>query len=205
MVDNKSKLTRKQEEAIVALLSNRSMEDVARACNIPARTLYRWLKDGAFDAAYRQARRDADGPGEDDLRAVGGEAIGDVVYSRLRLMRQLRKAGAIGTQCVHVRRDTRPLCLWTADHDLRAVRGPVELSRDSHPPRRDLLHAAPVDVDDERCRLLFRDRPHEDDPPAVGRKRGTAVAATRVLAGSLVMRHLPEPAATSMLLFHQES
>jgi hypothetical protein len=59
MADFHSKLTRKQEDAIIALLSNRSVEDAARACNTPSRTLYRWLKERDFDAAYRQAKRDA--------------------------------------------------------------------------------------------------------------------------------------------------
>jgi hypothetical protein len=55
------KLGRKQEEAIVALLSTRSIEDAARACDMPARTLYRWLNDPDFDKAYRAARRKAFG------------------------------------------------------------------------------------------------------------------------------------------------
>ena len=61
MADLGGKLGRKQEEAIVALCSNRSIEDAARACNTPARTLYRWLKEREFDAAYRAARRSAYG------------------------------------------------------------------------------------------------------------------------------------------------
>ena len=59
MADFSGKLGRKQEEAIVALCSNRSVEDAARACNTPPRTLYRWLKDREFNAAYRDARRAA--------------------------------------------------------------------------------------------------------------------------------------------------
>jgi DNA-binding transcriptional MerR regulator len=46
---------------IVALLSNRNIEEAARACNIPPRTLYRWLKEPPFVAAYREARRQAYG------------------------------------------------------------------------------------------------------------------------------------------------
>jgi len=57
MADFSKKLTRKQEQAIVALLSTRSVEDAARACNTPVRTLYRWLKEPAFNAAYRAAKR----------------------------------------------------------------------------------------------------------------------------------------------------
>ena len=57
MADFSKKLTRKQEHAIVALLSTRSVEEAARACNTPVRTLYRWLKEPLFDAAYRAAKR----------------------------------------------------------------------------------------------------------------------------------------------------
>jgi hypothetical protein len=61
VADSKAKFGRKREDAIVALVSQRSIEDAARACNTPARTLYRWLKEPEFDAAYRAARRQAYG------------------------------------------------------------------------------------------------------------------------------------------------
>jgi hypothetical protein len=59
MADSERKLSRKQEEAIVALLSTRSVEEAARTCNTPPRTLYRWLSETDFDKAYRAARRKA--------------------------------------------------------------------------------------------------------------------------------------------------
>jgi hypothetical protein len=52
-------LGRKQEEAIAALLSQRSIEEAARACGVGARTLIRWLKLPEFNTAYRDARRAA--------------------------------------------------------------------------------------------------------------------------------------------------
>lgn len=61
MADSKGKFGRKKEEAIVALISQRSIEDAPRTCNIPARTRYRWLKEPEFDVAYRTARRQAYG------------------------------------------------------------------------------------------------------------------------------------------------
>src|ERR1700733_7875560 len=54
-------LGRKQEEAIVALLTQRNVEEAARAAGIGARTLLRWLKLPEFQNAYRQARREAFG------------------------------------------------------------------------------------------------------------------------------------------------
>jgi hypothetical protein len=61
MTDFDGNLGPKKEEAIVALLSTRSVEEAARTCNTPPRTLYRWLKDPEFDRAYRAARRRAFG------------------------------------------------------------------------------------------------------------------------------------------------
>jgi hypothetical protein len=55
------KLGRKQEGAIVALLSQRNVEDAARVAGITPRTLYRWLKEPEFEAAYRAAKRAAFG------------------------------------------------------------------------------------------------------------------------------------------------
>jgi hypothetical protein len=54
-----SSLERKQEEAIAALLTQRNVEEAARAAGIGTRTLLRWLKIPEFDSAYRQARRSA--------------------------------------------------------------------------------------------------------------------------------------------------
>ncbi len=52
------KLGRKQEAAILALLSSRNIDDAARTAGVNPRTLYRWMKESEFDAAYRAAKRD---------------------------------------------------------------------------------------------------------------------------------------------------
>src|SRR5579871_2990960 len=57
MTGNDAKFGHKQEVAIVALLSHRSIEEAARAVPIAAKTLIRWMKEPEFDAAYRKARR----------------------------------------------------------------------------------------------------------------------------------------------------
>jgi hypothetical protein len=61
VADFKGKFGRKKEDEIVALVSQRSIEDAARACDVPVRTLYRWLKEPEFDGAHRAARRQAYG------------------------------------------------------------------------------------------------------------------------------------------------
>ena len=53
-----SKLGHKKEEAIAALLTQRNIEDAARAAGVNVKTLLRWLKLPEFASAYRQARRD---------------------------------------------------------------------------------------------------------------------------------------------------
>jgi hypothetical protein len=59
MAAHKSMLGRKQEETIAALLSQRNLEEAAKAAGISQRTLMRWLKLPEFQAAYREARRAA--------------------------------------------------------------------------------------------------------------------------------------------------
>jgi hypothetical protein len=54
-----SKFGRKKEEAITALLTQRNVEEAARAAGIGTRTLIRWLKIPEFEAAYLEARRAA--------------------------------------------------------------------------------------------------------------------------------------------------
>lgn len=58
MAGHGEKLGRKQEDAIAALLSQRNIEEAARACGVGARTLIRWLKLPEFGNEYRKARRE---------------------------------------------------------------------------------------------------------------------------------------------------
>ena len=53
------KFGRKKEEAIAALLTQRNIEEAAKAAGIGANTLLRWMKVPEFRAAYREARRAA--------------------------------------------------------------------------------------------------------------------------------------------------
>jgi len=53
-----SKFGRKKDEAIAAaLLTQRNIEDAAKAVGIAPNTLLKWMKDVEFDRAYRAARR----------------------------------------------------------------------------------------------------------------------------------------------------
>jgi transposase-like protein len=61
MTGHGAKFARKKEEAIVALLTQRNLEEAARSIGIDPKTLLRWMKEPEFDAAYREARRMAYG------------------------------------------------------------------------------------------------------------------------------------------------
>ena len=55
------KFERKQEEAIAALLTQRNIEEAAKAAGIAANTLLSWMKVPEFQKSYREARRAAFG------------------------------------------------------------------------------------------------------------------------------------------------
>ena len=54
-------LTTKQEDAILALLSEPSIVRAAESVGVTERTLHRWLTEEAFADAYRTARRETFG------------------------------------------------------------------------------------------------------------------------------------------------
>ena len=66
---------RKRDEAIVALLTQRSVEEAARVAGIGTATLYRWMKDPEFAAAYRAARLAAFGQADARLRKASEPAV----------------------------------------------------------------------------------------------------------------------------------
>jgi transposase-like protein len=59
MTGHGSKFGRKKEQAIIALLSQRNIEEAAKSIEVAPNTLLRWLREPGFDAAYREARRSA--------------------------------------------------------------------------------------------------------------------------------------------------
>jgi hypothetical protein len=58
MTGHGAKFERKKEEAIVALLSHRTVDEAANAIGIAPRTLLRWLQIPEFRAEYLKARRE---------------------------------------------------------------------------------------------------------------------------------------------------
>ena len=58
MTGHGEKLTRKQESAIAALISEPTVLQAAEKTGVGESTLWRWMKESGFRSAYRQARRE---------------------------------------------------------------------------------------------------------------------------------------------------
>jgi hypothetical protein len=69
------KFGRKKEEAIVALLTHRSIEEAAKSIGIGIQTLLRWMKVPEFDKAYREARRAAFSQATARMQQATGAAV----------------------------------------------------------------------------------------------------------------------------------
>jgi hypothetical protein len=69
-----TKLPRKQETAISALLSQRSLDEAAKATGVSVSTLRRWMAIPEFKEAYLKARRDAVTQGYARLQQNSGAA-----------------------------------------------------------------------------------------------------------------------------------
>ena len=99
MTGHGAKFGRKQEEAIAALLSHRSIEDAAQAINVASRTLLRWLQLPEFRDAYLKARREAVGQSIARMQ----QATGAAAITVLKLMTDPNVPAAVklrATECV---------------------------------------------------------------------------------------------------------
>lgn len=74
-----SKLGRKMEAAVAALLTERTLEEAARVAGISVSTLLRWQKDPEFSAAYREARRAAVSQSSARLQQASSAAVAAVL------------------------------------------------------------------------------------------------------------------------------
>jgi hypothetical protein len=104
MTGHGAKFGRKQEEAIAALLSHRSIEDAAQAINVAPRTLLRWLQVPEFRAAYLKARREAVGQSIARMQ----QATGAAAITVLKLMTDPNVPAAVklrAAECVFALED----------------------------------------------------------------------------------------------------
>jgi hypothetical protein len=73
--DFDSKLTPTQERALVALLSHANTRTAAKSVGVDEATLWRWLQDKDFHAAYMTARRETVQHALARLQQVSTEAV----------------------------------------------------------------------------------------------------------------------------------
>ncbi len=71
----KTKMTRKMEAAIAALLTAPTIADAAAAVGVHEQSLWRWLQDPDFKARYRDANREALTQSIARLQQVAGRAV----------------------------------------------------------------------------------------------------------------------------------
>jgi AcrR family transcriptional regulator len=69
------KRPRLQEAAIAALLSHPTLDSAAKAAGVSRATLFRWTQEPDFQAAYRDARRQAMDGAIATLQAATAEAV----------------------------------------------------------------------------------------------------------------------------------
>jgi len=75
MTGHGAKFGRKKEDAIVALLTTRTVEEAARVVGVSTKTLLRWMKELEFDTAYRAAKRAAFGQSIARLHQLTSAAV----------------------------------------------------------------------------------------------------------------------------------
>ena len=75
MTGHGAKFGRKKEDAIVALLTARTVEEAARGVGVSTKTLLRWMKEPEFEAPYREARRAAFGQSVARLQQASSAAV----------------------------------------------------------------------------------------------------------------------------------
>lgn len=74
-VSGKTKMTRKMEAAIAALLTAPTIAEAAKTVGIHEQTLWRWLQNSDFQACYREAKRQAVAQAIARLQQVSSEAV----------------------------------------------------------------------------------------------------------------------------------
>ncbi len=79
MTDNGRKITPRQERAIVALIQQPTIREAADSLKVNEVTVYRWLRDRDFQAAYRQARLEVVRQATARLQQACGQAVQTLV------------------------------------------------------------------------------------------------------------------------------
>jgi phage antirepressor YoqD-like protein len=74
-----TKLTRKAEQAIAALLEHPTIAEAAKACGVSERSLWRWLQREDFRLRFRAAQREVVESAVRELQAANVKAVKTLV------------------------------------------------------------------------------------------------------------------------------
>jgi hypothetical protein len=121
----------KQQEAILALLLNRGVEETARTVKVTPRTLYRWLNEPEFDRAYRKARRKA----FDQATARVQQASSAAVTVMMKTMVDTNAGASVRLRAADMVYSHAAKAIEIEDVDLRVseLERAMELSKSSRP------------------------------------------------------------------------
>ena len=75
MTGHGEKYSRKQDEAVLALITHPSIPEAAKSLNIGDKTLWRWMQKDDFQDAYLKARREIIKQASSQLQASMSEAV----------------------------------------------------------------------------------------------------------------------------------
>ena len=75
MIGHGSKLPRKKQQAIAALIEAPTIKEAAGIVGIGEATLFRWLQDGDFQSAYRDAKRRVVDQAITRIQRISGQAV----------------------------------------------------------------------------------------------------------------------------------
>jgi hypothetical protein len=75
MRDKRSKLSRKQQVAIAALLESDTIKTAAQTAQVGEATIYRWLQNHDFQCAFRDAKRLVVEQAVTNLQRACGKAV----------------------------------------------------------------------------------------------------------------------------------
>jgi hypothetical protein len=98
-----AKYERKKEEAIVALLTQKNIEEAAGSIGIGSATLLRWLNEPDFDTACREARRAAFRQSVARLQQASGAAVTTLLKLMIDSPRPRQRRHGPPTACWTIR------------------------------------------------------------------------------------------------------
>ena len=104
MTGHGTKYERKRDEAIVALLTHRNLEEAARAIGVGTKTLFRWTQMPEFQEAFRAARRNAFSQSIARLQQASSAAVSTLIKVMIEPgTPSSTRVRAAGVQCRKIR------------------------------------------------------------------------------------------------------